>query len=131
MRVGVLVPTGFDEEECYARISAALHLIDSCVPYRARRMRRDVAAILCFGTGADAALGAYVPLFRVCLVDPRHVLNPRTSTLDIARTIIHEATHARLHMSGIRRALKPSERVEAICARAGRDVERKCKQGSM
>jgi hypothetical protein len=92
-------------------------------------MRRDVRGILCFGTGRDAALGAYVPLFRTCLIDPRHVLDPHTSTLDLARTVIHEATHARLHEKGIREALKHSDRVEAICSRAERDLERKCTRG--
>jgi hypothetical protein len=86
-------------------------------------MRADLSAVLCFGTGRDAALGAYVPLFRVALVDPRHVLDPSVSTADLAKTILHEATHARLHQ---RRAFKASSvrsRVEALCDRTERAFE--------
>lgn len=123
--IGVVVPTGMNEEYCYERIEEALWLIDSAVPYRFQRMRKDIRGILCFGTGRDSALGAYVPLFRVCIVDPRYVLDKRVTTDDIARTILHEATHARLHQSGIRRANLGGHRIEAVCVRAEEDYTRK------
>lgn len=125
VRVGVVVPAGMNEEACYKRIETALQLINRTVPYRAARLRRDMRGILCFGTGRDASLGAYVPLYRICLVDPRHVVDAVVEAQDLARTILHEATHARLHRCGFPEAVVGSKRVEAVCERAERDFDRK------
>jgi hypothetical protein len=125
IRMGVVVARSMDEETCYGRIRFAVQIIEHCVPYRWKRMRRDVREILCFGTGRDAALGAYVPRSRTCLIDPRHVLDPAVSPLDLAQTILHEATHARLHRHVKCERLRHNERVEAICRRAERDLNDK------
>lgn len=123
--VGVVVPAHMNEGQCYERIGAALELIESAVPYRMRRMRKELRGVLCFGSGRDAALGVYVPMFRVCILDPRHVLNERVVLDDIARTILHEATHARLHQLGVRGATLGGRRIEALCVRAEQDYARK------
>ena len=121
IRVGVVVPSHMDSEMCYGRTLYALQLIERTVPYRWQRLRRDVREVLCFGTGRSSALGAYVAWSRTCLIDPRHVLDPAASPLDLAATILHEATHARVTGKGVKGALT-RERVEALCRRAERDL---------
>ena len=125
IRIGAIVPQGMDEALCKKRIKFALDLLDGLTPYRTSRMRRDVREVLCVPTGRNRALGAYVPIFRSCLIDPWHVLDPETGPLDLAKTIVHESIHARLHHGGIGRAGLSSTRAEAICRRAETDLERK------
>lgn len=124
IRVGVVVPRSMDTEICYGRILYALQLIEQTVPYRWQRLRRDVREVLCFGTGRNGGLGAYVPWSRTCLIDPRHLLDATVCPLDLAETILHEATHARLARHRCVGAVA-QERVEAICRRAERDLKRK------
>jgi len=58
----------------------------------------------------DHSLGA-------CELDPRFVLAETTSPEMIAATIVHEATHARLHRRGIGYEEDLRGRVEAVCVR--------------
>jgi hypothetical protein len=58
---------------------------------------------------------SYRESLRACLLDERYVAN---STLEqIASTIVHEATHARLARCGIRYEEKLRSRIEAVCMR--------------
>jgi hypothetical protein len=121
VRIAAVVPANIDEKRCVNRIREALILIESVLPHRAIQLRRNVKGVLCFGTGYDAAWGAYIPLFQVCLVDPRFVSAPETLIRDIAATIVHEGTHARLHRLGVNYRGHALERVELICSRAERE----------
>lgn len=125
VRVGVVNPPGMDEEVCYERIERSIALIDMITPYWSGRLRRDISGILCFGTGRNPVLGGYMAIYRICILDPRHVLDPRARPVDVASTIVHEAKHARFHRRGIRRSQLGNVRIEAACARAERDFRSK------
>jgi hypothetical protein len=63
------------------------------------------------------ARSCYYGSLRACLVDVRFVLLETTTLEEIASTIVHEATHARLERWGISYDEKQRSRVEAICLR--------------
>lgn len=102
-------------EDVFARIDAALGLIESHQPWHLRRMRRDFARI---ESRRFACRGAYFPEERVCLVELTFAVNPAHSIVEIAATILHEAMHARIHRMGVRQDLITRAREERFCRRA-------------
>jgi len=63
------------------------------------------------------ARACYDPSLKACELDERFVL-PETTTLEqIASTIVHEATHAKLERWGISYDEKERSRIEAVCLR--------------
>jgi hypothetical protein len=54
---------------------------------------------------------------QACVLDERYVLSETTTLEQIALTIIHEATHARLERCGIDYDEKLRQRIEAVCLR--------------
>lgn len=62
-------------------------------------------------------LGEYNSSLNACLLDERYVADPETSIGHIACTLVHEATHARLHRYGIEYVEERRARIEAICFR--------------
>jgi hypothetical protein len=82
-----------DSAEVFARLEQALDLIATYAPRRLRRMERDVAGIV---VRRFACRGAFFYQERECLVELTFTVNPRHSLAEIAASIVHEATHARL-----------------------------------
>ena len=103
-------------EACTAKISAAMDLIRNRQPYRYSRIRRDVGRIWVWGTIGFA--GQWIDELRLCQLNEQYVLSLHTSTEDLAATIIHEATHARLRRCGIGYDEPIRGRVERLCAKA-------------
>jgi uncharacterized protein YjaZ len=54
------------------------------------------------------------------ILDERYVADPATTVEEIASTIVHEATHARLERYGIEYEEQRRARIEAICFRRER-----------
>jgi len=102
--------------ECLKRIEAALDLIRRYQPYRYARIRRDVRRIWIWG--AFGAAGRWIDEMRMCQLSEDYVLSAETSVEDVAATIIHEATHARLCRANIAYEESMRGRVERLCARA-------------
>jgi hypothetical protein len=63
------------------------------------------------------ALACYQSPLKACELDERFVLGDTTTLEQIASTIVHEATHARLDNWGITYEEKMRWRIEAICLR--------------
>lgn len=120
IRVGALPYGEVSEELQKDKIRAAILLIDRVSPRIIRRMARDITGILGLPTGRKRSDGAFVPLYRLCLADPRYVGRPDVGAHDVAQLLVHEATHARLHQSGIRMTTRNRDRVESTCSRAER-----------
>jgi hypothetical protein len=59
----------------------------------------------------------YESATRACMLDTRYVLADATPLEDIAATIVHEATHARLMKRGIGYEEGLRSRVEKVCLR--------------
>jgi hypothetical protein len=96
------------------RLTAALDLIETYAPRRYRRLRRDVSG---FVVQRFACRGAFFPDSRECLVELTFAVNPRHALPEIAASIVHEATHARV--ARMCRTRPPDHaREERLCRRA-------------
>jgi hypothetical protein len=80
------------------RLADALDLIATYAPRRFRRMHQDLAGLV---VRRFPCRGAYFPRERECLVELTFIVNPCHTLEEIASSIVHEATHARIaRMSG-------------------------------
>jgi hypothetical protein len=105
-------------EQVARRLAGALDLIATYAPRCYRRLHTDLAGIL---VERFACRGAFFPLSRECLVELTFTVNPQVSLPEIAASIVHEATHARVaHCCG---SLPPEHRAreERLCRRAELD----------
>lgn len=97
------------------RLGQALDLIATYAPSRFRRLQHDFAGIV---VCRFPCRGAFFPEQRECLVELTFTVNPRHSVAEIAASIVHEATHARVaRMCGF---LRPEQRAreERLCRQA-------------
>lgn len=117
-----------DTEQVVARLTAAIDLIAAYAPHRYRRLRTDVAG---FVVERFACRGAFFPETGECLVELTFTVNPRHGLPEIAASIVHEATHARV----ARRcgALGPDHRAreERLCRRAELEFGRAVPDGTI
>jgi hypothetical protein len=97
------------------RLTAALDLIATYAPRGYRRLRRDLAG---FVVQRFACRGAFFPESRECLVELTFTVNPRHALPEIAASIVHEATHARVARMCRRRPPEQHAREERLCRRA-------------
>jgi hypothetical protein len=100
------------------RLGLALDLIATYAPRCYRRVRTDLAG---FVVERFACRGAFFPASRECLVELTFTVNPQVSLPEIAASIVHEATHARVaHWCG---GSPPQHRgrEERLCRRAELD----------
>ena len=97
------------------RLTAALDLIARYAPRRYRRLGRDISGFL---VQRFACRGAFFPDTRECLVELTFTVNPRHGLPEIAASIVHEATHARVARMCRTRAADQSPREERLCRRA-------------
>lgn len=104
-----------ETERLYTRLDAVLDLIATYQPRRYRRLKRDVAGFL---VRRFPCRGAYLPEARTCLVELTFLANPDFSDAQIAASILHEATHARLHRLGLDLSGPTAER---LCRKAELD----------
>jgi hypothetical protein len=102
-------------DQVVQRLTAALDLIATYAPRCYRRLRTDLAG---FVVERFACRGAFFPMSRECLVELTFTVNPRHGLPEIAASIVHEATHARVaRWCG---TLPPENRAreERLCRRA-------------
>lgn len=110
--VGIMVYDFTDAEDStsyFAKITSALELIAQYQPRRLDRIRRDLRRILVW----KRVQASYWHLLRACTLTPQE-LDTR-SDIDVALSIVHEATHARIDMRGIRYKAELRERIERAC----------------
>ncbi len=102
-------------DEVIRRLTAALDLIAAHAPRRYRRLRQDFSGFL---VQRFACRGAFLPDSRECLVELTFSVNPRHALPEIAASIVHEATHARV--ARMCRGRRPDQhaREERLCRRA-------------
>ena len=102
-------------EEVVGRLTAALDLIATYAPRRYRRLRGDLAGFL---VQRFACRGAFFPQSGECLVELTFTVNPRHALPEIAASIVHEATHARVARMCRTRSPGQQPREERLCRRA-------------
>jgi hypothetical protein len=104
-----------DSEDVFARLDAALGLVEQYQPWHFRRLRRDFARIV---VRRFPCRGAYFPESRTCLVELTFTVNPSFTPAQVAATILHEAMHARLANAGVRYDPSAAAKHERFCRRA-------------
>jgi hypothetical protein len=82
-----------DSRDVLERLGQALDLIARHAPPRFRRLRRDIRG---FVVRRFPCRGAFFPHTGECLVELTFTVNPRHTLAEIAASIVHEATHARI-----------------------------------
>ena len=102
-----------DSREHLPKIENALRLIRDCDPRRHARLAKDLRSI--WVTLLPGPLGQFNAIDWTCELDERFV--GRASIEQVASTIVHEATHARLWRRGVGYEEDIRHRVEAICFR--------------
>ena len=100
--------------EVIERLTAALDLVARYAPARYRRLRQDFSG---FVIQRFACRGAFFPDTRECLVELTFTVNPRHGLPEIAASIVHEATHARV-AAMCRGPQGERPREERLCRRA-------------
>jgi hypothetical protein len=105
-----------DKATYYPKIEAALALIEQYDPRRFRRLRRDIVSFSLTEQPLDAA--QWLDDLRMCQLSRPYVARATTTPADVAATIVHEATHARLFRAGIGYEERIRPRVEQLCFEA-------------
>lgn len=96
-------------------VSAALDLIASVDPVRFTRLRRDLRRIFVTGCSADAQYWAELDM---CLLRGDVLLRKDITPAQIALTLVHEGTHARLAKAGFAYSPTSRNRHEVLCIKA-------------
>ena len=104
-----------ETEHVVERLTAALDMIGTYAPRRYRRLRQDFAG---FVVQRFACRGAFFPESRECLVELTFTVNPAHTLPEIAASIVHEATHARVSRMCRTRSREQLAREERLCRRA-------------
>jgi hypothetical protein len=104
-----------DTADVIERLTQALDLIARYAPHRFHRLQHDFAGIV---VRRFPCRGAFFHDSRECLVELTFTVNPRHALPEIAASIVHEATHARVaSMCGpLSQELRPRE--ERLCRKA-------------
>jgi hypothetical protein len=104
-----------EAEAALLRVEEALRLIKAYDPLRYDRIIRDVKRV--WVRTLVACLAQFNEIVDACELDVRYVFAATSSSVEIASTIVHEATHARLLHCRIGYGEELRARVEAVCFR--------------
>ena len=99
----------------FRRVEDALRLIKRHDTLHYSRVTRNLERI--WVGVIPSALAHYDPSLNACVLDERYVLKETMTLENLASTIVHEATHARLDRWSIRYEETLRYRIEAICLR--------------
>ena len=104
-----------DSREVLDRLAGALDLIALHTPRRFGRLRQDIQS---FVVRRVPSRGAFYPQTGECLVELTFTVNPRHTLAEIAASIVHEATHARIaaRLGQLPRSCRARE--ERLCRQA-------------
>jgi hypothetical protein len=117
LTVAVFLERGEEREQAFDKVEEALKLISRHDPVRFSRLRKDVKRILVAGSDSYRR-GYWVRRSATCVLTSRYVGTPEIRSREVAGTIVHEATHARLERAGIRTTATSRDRVERLCVKA-------------
>lgn len=102
-------------EQVFARLDAALALIERYQPRVFRRLLRDFARM---HVARYPCRAAYFPDSRTCLIELTFSVNPEFTEAQIASSIVHEGMHARIHAMGVTYLVDRRAREERMCREA-------------
>jgi hypothetical protein len=107
------------EDRAIERVFAALDVLRDTAPRQLERIPIFTLGLTI--TPLDGALGQWRSDLGVCLLSERFVIAQETTPSELASTIVHEVTHARLEHAGFRSANATRARIERICFLAQRN----------
>jgi hypothetical protein len=110
--VRALLPDRREWTLILARLDDALRLLESYTPTRYAMLQRDITRL--WVTGIPSR-GAFIARRAMCVLDFEYVTAPGTRTEEIALTLVHEGTHARLRRLGFGYAEPLRARIERLC----------------
>jgi hypothetical protein len=99
-----------------SKIDRALNLISEFDPRRYHQIKRDVKRI--WIAPAPGSSGEWMNELQTCILDADYFRRTDISASEMAITIVHEATHARLFKFKIGYAEEIRARVERICIKS-------------
>jgi hypothetical protein len=105
-----------DSDPGFKKLTLALASIQRYDSVRFCRIKRDIPLIWIVPTKPSRAV--WNNRLKACILDRDFVYSEINTPGDIASTIVHEATHARLRNLGIGYDEKVRKRVEDVCIRA-------------
>jgi hypothetical protein len=115
LEIRALLPGQLEYEAVTGKLYPALRLFADNLPLRFRYLQRDLPRI---HVGLTPAAASCVSAAGVCLIGHHYLTDPKTSPADVAMTLVHEGTHARLSRLGIGYGPAIRARVERICTRS-------------
>jgi hypothetical protein len=118
---------GSEAEPILGRVEEALSLIKRYDPLQYARVIHNLNRV--WVTVLPDASACFQRALQACVLDERYVLAVDSTPELIAKTIVHEATHARLDRRGIKYDEKERTRIEAVCLRRELAFTAKLPQG--
>ena len=116
MRVSILnTRRDIATRDVIERLTGALDLIATYAPRRFRRLQQDFSGIM---VRRFPCRGAFFHGSRECLVELTFTVNPRHTLAEIAASIVHEATHARVARMCDPLPAEQRPREERLCRKA-------------
>ncbi|MGA2788088.1 MAG: hypothetical protein ABSF60_11225 [Verrucomicrobiota bacterium] len=115
VKVAMLSP-GKNYPAASLKIDQALNLISKYDPRRYLQIRRDVKKIWISATPGYCA--NWMDELQMCTIDSNYFYRDNVSASEIALTIIHESTHARLCKLKIEYTEDIRDRVERVCIKS-------------
>jgi hypothetical protein len=122
------VPPSAEPEDALKKVTFALEAIAAAQPRRLIQARRYLRFIWVKRHPASRAL--YDGERSVCILDSTFVLDPSVSPLQVAASIVHETTHARIERCGIAYDEPRRARIERLCRKAELDFGQRLPDGS-
>lgn len=123
--VGVL--SGAEADPALRRIEEALSLIKRYDPLQYARVIHNLERV--WVNLVMSGRACFQRTLWACVLDERYVFAAATTPEMIAKSIIHEATHARIERWGINYDEKERTRIEAVCLRREQAFTAKLPQG--
>lgn len=108
-----MFPFDNDYPAAFSKIDQALGLISQFNPERYHQIKRDVKRIWISGLLTNYA--EWMDELQMCVIDRNYLLRNDVSIAEIAQTIVHEGTHARLCRLKIKYTEEMRHRVERLC----------------
>jgi hypothetical protein len=106
---------GIETSEVLRRLDEAIGLLQRYAPHRYHRLQHDVTELV---VQRFPCRGAFFPAERAILTELTFLVNPSFTTAQIAASIVHEATHARVAASLRGNVMNRRPREERLCREA-------------
>lgn len=130
-QVGVFLPQTEARPVIEQKCAQALELLHAYSPRHLERVRTYAEGLLVFGESGikQGWIGRWLAPSRLIQLNQAWMLRRETDAVDVAVTIVHEATHAWLEHHGFKFVVDCRQRIEAICYRSEAAFARRIPNG--